>query len=152
MKLEPMSIKKVTAQQCSTNEIVELEVVGIPNERAAYTRIGIAFWHPQWGGYGAHAVMVPSNCPSGPNDAAMAEECPPEEMCFDVYVWHNGEFPYDGDKPPREYHYCQSAQVARMAKLAEMANTVAGFTNLCPGDTIWGTESDMLRGRRSDGK
>lgn len=47
------------------------------NERARVDN-GRAFWWPQMGGYVARALAVPTDC------------------CIDVYVWHDGEFPFDG--------------------------------------------------------
>lgn len=41
-------------------------------------KTGVACWYPQMGGYTAHAVIV--------LDAG----------CVDVYVWHDGLFPFGG--------------------------------------------------------
>lgn len=60
-----------------------------------------AFWHMQWGGYCARAWM--KAYPDG---------------CFDVLVFHDGEFPRN-DAPPAEYHYCASHQLRDMADLAD---------------------------------
>lgn len=40
---------------------------------------GRAFWFPQMGGYVGKAVAKVGKC------------------CVDVWVWHNGQFPFDGD-------------------------------------------------------
>lgn len=55
----------------------------------------LATWYPQMGGYVGKAVVVlaPTN----------------EEPCFEVFVWHNGEFPFSelndpGIKPVRLHH------------------------------------------------
>lgn len=81
-----------TPEQCEANAEVDVPACGK----------GVAFWHPQWGGYTARAIMVPYE----------------NGDCFDVYVWHDGEFPRN-DKPPREYHYCDSDQLRKMADLAD---------------------------------
>ncbi|MEV1245120.1 hypothetical protein [Nonomuraea sp. NPDC049750] len=77
-------------------------------ECAAHARIaldggkeGVACWYPQMGGYGARAVIVP--------DAG----------CADVYVWHDGEFPFafDDGRPPAELHHCNGAQFVAFGEL-----------------------------------
>ncbi|MET8985866.1 hypothetical protein ABZW49_10495 [Nonomuraea wenchangensis] len=61
---------------------------------------GIACWYPQMGGYTAHALIVP--------DAG----------CADVYVWHDGDFPFGGDeRPPVELHHCNGTQFVEFGKL-----------------------------------
>lgn len=60
---------------------------------------GIACWYPSMGGHPAKAIVVP--LPT--NDDT--------DMCFDVYVWHDGEFPFKGEgdwgkRPPTELHHC----------------------------------------------
>lgn len=59
-----------------------------------------ALWYPQMGGYVGRAVAV---------------RCGPIEghSCFDVYVWHDGDFPFgegDDDDRPRLIHHCEARQ------------------------------------------
>lgn len=63
---------------------------------------GFACWYPQMGGYVGKAIVYP--LPSG---------------CFDVLIWHDGEFPFDplnedGDisdsRGPIELHHCDPQQ------------------------------------------
>lgn len=59
----------------------------------------IALWYPQMGGYVGKAVAVrlPTNI----------------SPCYDVYVWHDGEFPFDDDRGevgPRLIHHCDPEQ------------------------------------------
>lgn len=51
----------------------------------------LALWYPQMGGYSGKAVAVG---PAG---------------CFAVYVWHDGEFPFEGEAPVK-LHHCDARQ------------------------------------------
>jgi hypothetical protein len=62
---------------------------------------GWACWYPQMGGYVAKAVVVRDG------------------DCWNVYVWHNGDFPFSGmderwpGEPvpsPSELHHCDAEQ------------------------------------------
>lgn len=69
------------------------------NERVTLPdgRTGTACWYPQMGGYVGVAVVLD---PSGSDDD-----------CFDVLVWHDGDFPFsEDDRPPRELHHCLADQ------------------------------------------
>ena len=47
-----------------------------------------AIWYPSMGGYVGRAVIERSDC-------------------FEVWVWHNGEFAFDGDgRRPTHLHHC----------------------------------------------
>lgn len=48
-------------------------------------RPGYAAWWPQMGGYAGKSIIVVD-----------------DDGCFDVYVWHDGDFPFNGDGPYRE--------------------------------------------------
>ncbi len=62
-------------------------------------RIGFAVWYPQMGGYVGKAVAV------------IDKDSP--ASCFDCYIWHDGEFPFDesGGKSPKIVHHCVHEQV-----------------------------------------
>lgn len=64
----------------------------------------MACWYPQMGGYAAKCVIV--DCGT---DAVSGEK---EPGCFDAYVWHDGEFPFDeGDsRQPARVHHCMASQ------------------------------------------
>lgn len=56
---------------------------------------GFACWYPQMGGYSGRAVV-----------------CRDEESdCVEVFVWHDGEFPFDdSERGPVWLHHCDIAQ------------------------------------------
>lgn len=86
---------------------------------------GIAIWYPQMGGYVAKAVAVKDN------------------GCTNLYVWHNGEFPFGGSitstecwcycdecpcckdrtalhpKPPVRIHHCDTSQFIQFGETLE---------------------------------
>ena len=70
----------------------------------------MALWYPQMGGYVGHALAVA------------------DEDCVDVYVWHDGAFPFDAeghcgwcDRPqsPAKLHFCQPEQFIRFGQALE---------------------------------
>lgn len=85
-------IKAPTADQCNGNE--QLEPIRGMSCWAA--------WYPQMGGYAARCII--RDCGSG---------------CFDVYVWHDGEFPFSDESPwvddaePVILHHCNPGQFVR---------------------------------------
>lgn len=105
-----------TSDQCTAREAFEFR--GRPS---------FAAWYPQMGGYGSHCIVVPCNN-ANPDDK-------PGDGCFDVYVWHDGEFPFSrandlarGDLPrsPAHLHHCSAEQFVRFgtevaARIAEIA-------------------------------
>ena len=61
------------------------------------TQRGHAIWYPQMGGYVGKAVAVTNR------------DC--EDPCIDVYVWHDGNFPFSEDgENPRLIHHCDADQ------------------------------------------
>jgi hypothetical protein len=71
-------------------------------------RTTMAIMYPQMGGYSGCAVAVSDG-----------------NGCFDVYVWHDGEFPFAGDqtgngdsghRPPTELHHCDAEQFIRFGQ------------------------------------
>ena len=61
-----------------------------------------ACWYPQMGGYvGKCIVLLDSD----------AEHC---DVCFEAFVWHDGEFPFGADSRPNErparLHHCMPSQ------------------------------------------
>jgi hypothetical protein len=66
-----------------------------------------AGWYPQMGGYVGKALfwIWPGN---------------PNNECFEVWVWHDGEFPFsDESDPPRSpahLHHCMAEQFIEVGK------------------------------------
>ena len=63
-------------------------------------------WHPQWGGYTSHSRVSfgGTTYPQSPDGTG-----PPG--CFDVDVYHDGEFP--SDEVEFDLHYCDPMQLVR---------------------------------------
>jgi hypothetical protein len=63
----------------------------------------MACWYPQMGGYSGKAVAVSD-----------------DTGCVDLYVWHDGEFPFTGDDdgpaPPVEVHHCDPEQFIQFGR------------------------------------
>lgn len=93
-----------TSEQCSQNARVA-DVNGRP---------AFACWYPQMGGYVGKAVVLPG-----------WDDRNEEPDCFEAYVWHNGEFPFDeGDgRSPARLHHCMPQQFTEfgewVAKVSE---------------------------------
>jgi hypothetical protein len=73
-----------------------------PEQCSTHADLGdgwIAIWYPQMGGYVGRAVVKYSY-----------------NSCFEAYVWHDGEFPFDGEdiygdvRLPRHLHHCDPDQ------------------------------------------
>jgi len=88
-----VTIPDPTHEQCTANEQIVL----------ADGRAATAAWYPQMGGYASHCLIVLN----------------PGEDCFEVYVWHDGSFPFgeDNDRWPGEpapspahIHHCNADQ------------------------------------------
>lgn len=74
-----------------------------------------ALWFPQMGGYAGKAVAVIYETES---DGCMNE----------VYVWHDGDFPFSDDQEqPRRIHYCDASQ------FVDFGNKLIGFEDILSG-------------------
>lgn len=80
-----------TSQQCTDKARVE-DIGGEP---------AFACWYPQMGGYVGKALV--NLCNTG---------------CFDVYAWHDSEFPFAGDDPVL-IHHCDPDQFIRFGELVK---------------------------------
>ena len=67
----------------------------------------MAAWYPQMGGYGAYCWVNIRN----EHDGVLP--------CFDVLVWHDGEFPFGDGNPPTELHHCVAAQFIEFGSLVK---------------------------------
>jgi hypothetical protein len=73
-------------------------------------RYGVAAWYPSMGGYVSHCVIVPDG------------------GCLDVYVWHDGQFPFGDEEPPwpgeprrspARLHHCSADSFIGFGKLCQ---------------------------------
>lgn len=91
------NISEPTAEQCTANE----KVFGDQNT------IGYGIWYPQMRGRQVQAYI--GKAVAIIDKATDTDDC--SDDCFDVLVWHDGEFPFgDGDKEPVRLHHCSAAQ------------------------------------------
>lgn len=60
----------------------------------------LACWYPQMGGYVARAVAI---------RPIVNPEVDPASSCVDVFIWHDGDFPFEGRAPLR-MHHCSAEQ------------------------------------------
>lgn len=84
-----MNYREPTSDECATHAPVQL----------TEDLSGYASWYPQMGGYVGKAVAVV------------------DDTCVDVYVWHDGEFPFGQDPDgwgrhdsPLRLHHCDPDQ------------------------------------------
>ena len=99
-----MHVSEPTGGQCGSNELI------FQDEKEAH----YAIWYPQMGGYVGRAVAVIEKGPWG------------AEACIDVYVWHDGDFPFHDGEPPRRIHHCNPNQFIDFGKtLVELNKGVA---------------------------
>lgn len=92
-------MREPTTTECSTHAPVDLE----PG------MTGTACWYPKMGGYVARAVAVID-----------------DDLCIDVYVWHDGEFPFDGlcqdcriPRQPVKVHHCDPGEFIKFGQFLE---------------------------------
>lgn len=82
-------MREPTGKECETSAAYEDENVR-----------GFCTWYPQMGGYVGKCVVQPLG------------------GCFEVYVWHDGEFPFEGNSPV-ELHHCDADQFIRFGALVK---------------------------------
>lgn len=96
-----LEIRQPSADECNANARID-----VGGERLAF-----AAWYPQMGGYGALCVVVSGNNANPGDD--------PSEACFDVHIWHDGDFPYSAEtdierlgyaRAPAVLHHCRAKQ------------------------------------------
>ena len=93
-------IRAPTAYECNSNAFAVVDGVKC-----------MAAWYPQMGGYRSFCwVEIGRPSPKG------------DLPCFDVLVWHDGEFPFgDGSQPPSELHHCVAEQFIDFGKRVKTA-------------------------------
>lgn len=90
--------REPTAEECRDHAAIPYQVGD--EARAAY-----ACWYPQMGGYAGKAVAVPD--PDG---------------CVDVYVWHDGKFPFSRVwRRPTRLHHCDPDQFIELGRFLAWA-------------------------------
>ena len=94
-----MSPREPTGDECNTNAVVYEDA----------DHIGYAIWYPQMGGYSGKAVVVLDKCWHTNGVSRVGG-------CFDAYVWHDGEFPFE-EGNPRRLHHCDPAQFVAFGEL-----------------------------------
>lgn len=67
----------------------------------------VAAFYPQMGGYVGKCLVEPEPVNNG------------KDYCFNVYVWHDGEFPFSNGKP-RELHHCNAQQFKDFGYLLDL--------------------------------
>jgi hypothetical protein len=102
-----MKIREPTSDQCTQNaKVYETEA-----------RVGYAIWYPQMGGYIGRAIAIMDKVWEVTAHGATSGGC------IDILVWHDGEFPFDGEggRQPREIHHCDPDQFTIFGtKLSEL--------------------------------
>lgn len=88
-------VLRPTVEQCEVNAVVW----------ESTNRVSIACWYPQMGGYIARAVVT-------------FDKSRRNNDCFDVDIWHDGEFPLDdGEGEPAHLHHCDPQQFVDFGNL-----------------------------------
>lgn len=85
-----------TLEQCSECEVI----------REDADEVTFAAWYPQIDGYVSKCVVTATKQPSEYN------------TCFDVMIWHDGEFPFSGESPV-ELHHCGAEQFVKFGEMVK---------------------------------
>lgn len=92
--------------------------------------IGRAIWYPQMGGYVGKAVAVVNKRWSEDDISSHLGGC------VEVYVWHDGEFPFSGEDDPAvqpiHLHHCDPEQFIEFGKMLAKWNEREG----CGGGSV----------------
>ena len=86
------------------------------------TKVGYAIWYPQMGGYVGKAVAVMDK-------TWRCNERSASGGCIDVYVWHDGDFPFcENDGDPCCIHHCDPEQFVDFGKTLTKLNKLGRTT------------------------
>ena len=103
---QPCPLEQPTPEQCQVNAQVPLSEPYRPDQR------GYACWYPQMSGYTSRCVVVVEDPQNGADHA-----------CFEAYVWHDGQFPFDSDddrgRVPARIHHCNAQQFVNFGELVK---------------------------------
>jgi hypothetical protein len=95
-----------TSEQCNNHDQVF----------ESHDHVGYAIWYPSMGGYSGKAVAV--MCKKWVDEGTSRTG-----GCIDVYVWHDGEFPFhDGEQPTIIHHCCPEGFITFGEKLSRLNN------------------------------
>ena len=95
-----------TSEQCNNNEkVFESEL-----------DIGYAIWYPQMGGYIAKAIVLLDKNWTDRGDGCRIGGC------FDMFIWHDSDFPFHNDENPVEIHHCDPEQFIDFGKKVKELN------------------------------
>jgi len=89
-----MEIKEPTAKQCSENALLS------EDEHSKY----FAVWYPQMGGYVSKTIVRVNRDNNDSND------------CFDVWIYHDGDWPFHDGEHPLNLHHCCAEQFIRFGE------------------------------------
>lgn len=102
-------MKEPTPEQCSAFEKVFEDD----------THVHYAVWYPQMGGYSGRAIAVfDKGWKEWPGWKSRGG-------CVEVYVWHDGEFPFrgeDGERSPAYLHHCCPSQFVDFGEKLDRIN------------------------------
>lgn len=90
-------VRKPTGDECNDNKLM--------GEDANYWYF--AGWYPQMGG--SHGIAI----------LRVYKNTQDEDSCFDVFVWHDGDFPFDSGGDPIELHHCSAEQFIEFGNLVK---------------------------------
>lgn len=80
--------------------------------------IGYACWFPQMGGYAGKCVAVFDK------QRIQHENGSAEGGCIELYVWHDGEFPFTEEAgEPKHIHICSPEEFITFGKFLSKVNT-----------------------------
>lgn len=93
-------MREPTGDECNANTVVEID--GRPL---------VAAWYPQMGGYCGKCWIERDACSEGGPDP---------DNGFDVYVFHDGAWPFAADgRSPVHLHHCAPAQFVEFGQLVQ---------------------------------
>jgi len=84
-------------------------------------RVAFAAWYPQMGGYVGKCLIVSS----GESTPVPGTAAGWVGGCFEVFVWHDGQFPFSDDpgdpdaRQPRRLHHCSAEQFIEFGQLVQ---------------------------------
>lgn len=98
--MEDSIIAEPTSDECNAHAKLTRLIDGV-------STTCFAAWYPQMGGYSGKCLIAP-----------LAGE---ENVCFEVFVWHDGEFPFqgEGEFQPRRLHHCLAGQFITFGRFAQ---------------------------------
>lgn len=73
----------------------------------------VAAWYPQMGGYVGKCWIQLHSCGDGQET---------HDDGFDVFVYHDGEFPFDETRSPARLHHCSAEQFIEFGQLVQKLN------------------------------